>query len=111
MRKISANWFSRKRDFSIIVFCAVPAETKLETENLIRTRLRWFCSNVEIMKKKGGSRGSRLLIWTKLVYLQTVSLASSAVFCGNEARNGFSGVGVGFRIASNLHMQVLDAVK
>ena len=55
--------------------------------------------------------GVVLLIWTKLVYLQTVSFACSAVFCGNEARNGSSGVGVGFRIASNVHMLVLDAVK
>ena len=62
-------------------------------------------------EKRGVLMGVVLLIWTKLVYLQTVSLASPAVFCGNEARNGFSGVGVGLRIASNVHMKVLDAVK
>ena len=63
------------------------------------------------MKKSGVLVGVVLLIWTKLVHLQTVSFACSAVFCGNEARNGFAGVVVGFSIASNVHMLVLDAVK
>ena len=63
-----------KTGFFNSVFCAVPAETKLETENLIGTRLRWFCSNVEIMKKKGGSRGSRF------TNLDKISISSDGLF-------------------------------
>ena len=66
---------------------------------------------MEIMKKSRVLVGVVLLIWTKIRHLQTVSFACSAVFCGNEARDGFSGLGVGFRIACNVHMLVLDAVK
>ena len=66
---------------------------------------------MEIMKKRGVVLGVVLLIWTKLPFLRTVYLASPPVFCGNEARNGFSGVGVGLRIAPNVHTEVPDAVK
>ena len=63
-------------------------------------------------EKKGGLFWeSSLLIWTKLPFLRTVYLASPPVLCGNEARNGFSGVGVGLRIAPNVHTEVPDAVK
>ena len=111
MCEISANWFSRKLDFSISVFCAVSAETKLETETFYRDAFAVVVLKRGNHEKKRGSCGSRLLIWTKLVHPQTVSFACSAVFCGNETRNGFAGVVVGFSIASNVHMLVLDAVK
>ena len=68
MRNFDASWFSRKRDFSISVFCAVSSETKLETEKAIGTCLWWVCSKVEILKKRGVVVGVVLLIWTKLAF-------------------------------------------
>ena len=47
----------------------------------------------------------------KITGYRTVYLATLPVFCGNEARNGFSRGGVGIRIASNVHTKVPDAVK
>ena len=68
-------------------FCGNKARN---TKN-IGTRLRWVFSKVDNHEKKRGFLWeSFLLIWTKLPVIRTVYLATLPVFCGNEARNGFS---------------------
>ena len=90
MRNFDANWFLGKRGFSFSFFCAVSAETKLETEKTIGTRLRWVCSKAEIMRKKGGVLvGVVFTNLDKIGLFRTVYFATLPVFCGNEARNGF----------------------
>ena len=63
------------------------------------------------MKKRGVVVGVGFTNLEKIAVVRTVYLATLDVFCGNEARNVFSGVGVGLRIAPNVHTEVPDAVK
>ena len=75
MREISANWFSRKLDFSISVFCAVSAETKLETETFYRDAFAVVVLKRGNHEKKRGSCGSRF------TNLDKISTSADGLFC------------------------------